>query len=151
MPVPDQPKENSLVQTFEPYLQPSTCTTHHSSRVRGGGRGRGGGHRSTINNENDDEQGLINPSQQRRNIKQRKKQWKLRELKLEINNLNKINTNTFPKYYFVRFPRKDIDSDIPSVAVNKDIRSSMGKPENIKKQNKDTLLIEGQSENQGKD
>ena len=59
LPVPDQPKENSLVQTFEPYEQPSTSTTHHSSRGRGGGRGRGGAHRSAINNENDEDQGWI--------------------------------------------------------------------------------------------
>ena len=48
LPVPDQPKENSLVQTFEPYEQPSASTTHHTSRGRGGGRGRGGAHRSAI-------------------------------------------------------------------------------------------------------
>ena len=151
MPVPDQPMENSLVQTLEPYEQPSTSTTHHSSRGRGGGRGRGGAHRSATNNENDEDQGWINPSQQRKNIRQRKKkQRKLRELKLDMNNLNEMNTNTFPKYYSVKFPRKDIDNDIPSVAVDKDIRSNIGKPKSIKKQNKDTLLMEVQSENQGK-
>ena len=150
LPVPDQSKENSLVQTFEPYEQPSTSTTHHSSRGRGGGRGRGGAHRSATNNENDEDQGWINPSQQRKNIRQRKKQRKLRELKLDMNNLNEMNTNTFPKYYSVKFPRKDIDNDIPSIAVDKDIHSNIGKPKNIKKQNKDTLLIEVQSENQGK-
>ena len=68
-------------------------TTHHTSRGRGCGRGRGGAHRSAINNENDVDQQWINPSQQRKYIRQRKKQRKLRELKLEMNNSNEFNTN----------------------------------------------------------
>ena len=43
-----------------------------------------------------------------------------------------------------------MDNDIPLVAVDKDIRSNIGNLKNIKKQNRDTLLIEVQSENQGK-
>ena len=65
-----------------------------------------------------------------------------------MNNLNGMYINTSPKYYSVRFPRKLIDNDIPLVAVDKDIRSNIGKPKNLKKQNKDTLLIEVQSGNQ---
>ena len=55
-----------------------------------------------------------------------------------MNNLNEMSTNTFPKYYSIRFPRIDIDNDITSVAVDKDIRSNIGILKNIKKQNKDT-------------
>ena len=73
MPVPDRRKAILLVETLEPYGQSSTSTTHHSSRDRGGGRGRRGAHRSATNNENDGDQGYINPSQQWKNIKQRKK------------------------------------------------------------------------------
>ena len=45
-----------------------------------------------------------------------------------MNNLNEMNTNTFPKYYSARFIRKAIDNDITSVAVNMDIRSNIGTP-----------------------
>ena len=61
-----------------------------------------------------------------------------------MNKLNEMNANTFPKYYSVKFPRKDSDNEIPLVAVDKDIRSNIGKPKIIKKQNKDTLLMEVQ-------
>ena len=52
MPTFQQPMENSFVQTLEAYEQPSTSTTHHSSKGYGGGRGRGGAHRSATKNEN---------------------------------------------------------------------------------------------------
>ena len=58
-----------------------------------------------------------------------------------MKNLNEMNANTSPKYSF-RFPRKYIDNDKPSVAVDKDIRSNIGTLKNIKRQNKETLLIE---------
>ena len=66
MPVSDQSMENSLVPTLEPYEQPSANTRHPSSRGRGGGREHGGAHWSTTNNEDYDDQGYINPSQQRK-------------------------------------------------------------------------------------
>ena len=56
-PVPEQSRENLLVQSSEPYGQPSTSTTHHSSRGCGGGRGRGGTHRIATNNEFNADQG----------------------------------------------------------------------------------------------
>ena len=41
LPDPDQPKENSLVQTLEPYEQPLASSTHHTPGGLGGGRDRG--------------------------------------------------------------------------------------------------------------
>ena len=67
-----------------------------------------------------------------------------------MNNLNQINTNTFSKYYSVRFSRKDVGNDIPLVAVEKEIPSSIGTRKVIKKQNKGTFLGEVLSENQEK-
>ena len=59
-----------------------------------------------------------------------------------MNNLNEMNSNTFPKNYSIRFPRKDIENYIPSVAVDNDIRLNIILSKNIKKWNKDTLLNE---------
>ena len=106
--VPDQSKENSLVQFLVPCEQRSTSTTHHSSRDRGGGPWRGAGHRSATNTENYEDQGQINASQQPKN----NQRWKLEEQKLEINSWNETNPNTFPNYYPIWFQRKDFDSDI---------------------------------------
>ena len=64
-----------------------------------------------------------------------------------MNNLNERNTNNFPKYNSVRLPRKDIENNTTSVPIDEDICSNIGTSKNIKKQNKDTLLIEVRSKN----
>ena len=82
--------------------------------------------------------------------KTEKKKRKIRPIKPDMNNLKEMNKNISQKNSSVRFPIKHIDNDIPLGVVEKDIRSNVGKPKNIKKQNKDTLLIEVQSEKQAK-
>ena len=55
----------------------------------------------------------------------------------------------YPKYYSSRFTRLEIEKEINVITVDKDIRDSIGEPAEIKKQNKDTLLIKVRSQNQG--
>ena len=56
-----------------------------------------------------------------------------------------MNTNSFRIYYSVKLPGKDIDNDMPSVAVDEDISSNIRIPKNVKKQYNDTLLKEVQA------
>ena len=63
---------------------------------------------------------------------------------------NTPKTNYCPKFYSVRFPRQDIGKDINVNKVERQIEAEIGgEPENIKRQNKDTLLITVKSELQG--
>ena len=55
----------------------------------------------------------------------------------------------YPKFYSLRFPRLEIEKKINVIAVDKDIRESIGEPAEIKKQSKDALLIKVRSRNQG--
>ena len=68
---------------------------------------------------------------------------------VEVNYLNQMETNPFPKYYSIKFPRMDIDSQLNVIAVEKDLKKQMGTPKSIKIQNRETLLIEVHSEAQG--
>lgn len=56
----------------------------------------------------------------------------------------------FPKFFSMKFPRMEIDSSLNVIATDADIKKQIGMPNSIKKQNRDTLLIEVKSEEQGK-
>ena len=58
------------------------------------------------------------------------------------------NEAPYPKYYSLKFPRLEIEK-INVIAVDRNIRETIGEPAEIKKQNKDTLLIKVRSRNQG--
>ena len=59
-----------------------------------------------------------------------------------MNNIPEMNANTFPKYSLIRFSRLDIENDVNSITVVRDIHSNIGMLKNIKTQNKQTLRIE---------
>ena len=56
----------------------------------------------------------------------------------------------FPKFFSMKFPRLEIDTKINVIATDLDIKRQIGFPKTIKKQNRDTLLIEVKSAEQGK-
>ena len=82
--------------------------------------------------------------------KQNKYQQKQRRLKQAISAFNRGDEiPSFPKYYSVQFPSMNIEKEINVISVDQDIRSKIGIPDDIKKQNKDTLLIKVKSNIQG--
>ena len=84
----------------------------------------------------------------KKNNRQRKnKQTKIKRLLL-ISNSNQQNVH-FTKYYSVKFPRLDLDAKLNVIATDKDLKAKIGNPAKIKKQSKDTLLIEVKSDAQG--
>jgi len=58
--------------------------------------------------------------------------------------------NPYPEFYSMKFPRIEIESKINPIAVDKDIKTQISEPKKIKELNRDTLLIEVKSDNQGK-
>ena len=83
-----------------------------------------------------------------KNNRQRKnKQKKIKRLLL-INNSNQENHH-FTKFYSVKFPRLDLDTKLNVIATDKDLKTKIGNLAMIKKQNKDTHLIEVKSDAQG--
>ena len=83
----------------------------------------------------------------RKKVRQRKsKQQKIRQL---LSTKIAPSEPHFKKFYSVKFPREDIDNKLNVVAVERDIHKQILKPASIKKQNKDTLLIEVKSSAQG--
>ena len=77
----------------------------------------------------------------------RNKQTKVKRLLL-INSSNP-ESNHFTKFYSVKFPRLDLDAKLNVIATDKDLKMKIGNPASIKKQSKDTLLIEVKSDAQG--
>ena len=75
------------------------------------------------------------------------KQKKIKRLLL-ISNGNQ-ETHHFKKFYSVKFPRLDLDTKLNVIATDKDLKAKIGNPSMIKKQNRDTLLIEVKSDAQG--
>ncbi|MEL6805241.1 MAG: hypothetical protein AAFO91_15830, partial [Bacteroidota bacterium] len=48
---------------------------------------------------------------------------------------------SFPKYFLAKFPGVDLDTDIDVLGVDQDLKAKIGTPEEIKKHNRDTLMI----------
>ena len=147
---------NSLIQTLEPYEQSTRNAAHqlpHRGRG-GGGRPVRGRQRHASTNRNDgieNENEWITPSEQRKIANQRRnKQRKLRQLESTYNELESTRMNPYPKFYSLKFPSIEIETKINLIAVDKDIKKQISEPKKIKKLNKDTLLIEVKSDNQGK-
>ena len=91
---------------------------------------------------------LIPESQIRR--KQNRSQQKQRRLRNAMRTYDEnANMHQYPKYYSLQFPRMNIEKDIDVVNVEKDLREKIGDPEQIKKQNRETLLIKVKSRSQG--
>ena len=86
-----------------------------------------------------------NKRQQNQNFR---KQRKLRQA--IITEGKNTEQTPYPKFYSLKFPRLDIEKKINVIAVDVDIRNTIGEPAEIKKQNKDTLLIKVKSQNQGR-
>ena len=76
----------------------------------------------------------------------RNKNRKIREI-LNLQQLQK--EEHFPRFFSMKFPRLEIETNLNLIAADKDINKQIGKPAKIRKQNRDTLLIEVKSEQQG--
>ena len=76
----------------------------------------------------------------------RNKNRKIREI---LNLQEQYKEEQFPRFFSMKFPRLEIETKLNLIAVDKDINKLIGKPAKIKKQNRDTLLIEVKSEQQG--
>ena len=91
---------------------------------------------------------LISESQIRK--KQNRNQQKQRKLRHAMRTYDEnANMLQYPRYYSLQFPRMNIEKDIDVVNVEKDLREKIGDPEQIKKQNRETLLIKVKSRSQG--
>ena len=55
----------------------------------------------------------------------------------------------FPRFFVMKFPGVEIDTKLNVIAVDKEIKDEIGEPKKISKLNRNSLLIEVQSENQG--
>merc|ERR1719259_1062742 len=156
METPSETTDNaySLIQTLAPFEQPTRTTTNQPpsrGRGRGGGSGRGRSRYTSIVRNDETENEWITPSQQRRNANQRRnKQRKLRQLANTHNQLENTRMTPYPKFYTMKFPRIEIESKINLVAEDKYITKQISEPKKMKKLNRDTILIEVKSDNQGK-
>ena len=90
---------------------------------------------------------LLQTTIRKKNRQRKNKQTKIKRLLL-ISNSNHENVH-FTKYYSVKFPRLDLDAKLNVIATDKDLKAKIGNPAKIKKQSKDTLLIEVKSDAQG--
>ena len=104
---------------------------------------------SQINNAVNNDQGFQKVQRRKQNQERinQNKQRKLRQVLLTQQ--REIATPTFPKYFSVQFPRISIEKEINLIALDKSIKNKIGIPVQIKKQNRDTLLIQVRSSNQG--
>ena len=145
---------NSLITTLEPYEHSTRIATHQlplRGRGRGGGSGRGRSRHTPTNRTNENENEWITPSEQRRGANHRRnKQRKLRQLENTHDQFESTRINPYPKFYSMTFPSIEIKTKLNLIAVDKDIKKQISEPKKIKKLNKDTLLIEVKSDNQGK-
>ena len=62
---------------------------------------------------------------------------------------NQTPAQSFPKYFLVKFPGTDLDTGIDVLAVDRDLKNKIGTPDEIKKHNRDTLLVKVKSRHQG--
>ena len=127
------------------HLHPNNIPfTTVRGRGRGGNKSRGGRQHRQLTANIPEPSELEN--EYKNNRQRRNKQTKIKRLLLT--NSNQQN-NHFTKYYSVKFPRLDLDAKLNVIATDKDLKAKIGNPAMIKKQNKDTLLIEVKSDAQG--
>ena len=76
----------------------------------------------------------------------KRKEQMVREAMLE----NSSSTPTFPRFFNLKFPGVNIETDLDNISAQRDIIKQIGQCDgNIKKQNRDTLLIKVKSKQQG--
>ena len=62
---------------------------------------------------------------------------------------NRNSTPSFPKYFLIKFLGKELDTRIDVLGVDNDLKVKIGKPDEIKKHNRDTLMVKVKSRSQG--
>ena len=94
----------------------------------------------------------FNHQEERRNFNRKtqrstkRKEQLVREAMME----NSSGTPTFPRFFNLKFPGVNIESDLDNISAQRDIIKQIGQCDgNIKKQNRDTLLIKVKSKQQG--
>ena len=139
----------------------ASCATDQNRYPPTAPRGRGRGVRSgrglsrhtskSRADETENENEWITPTKHRKNSNRRRnKQEKLRQLANTHDQFERTRFNSYPKFYSMKFPSIEIWTKINQIAVDKDSKKQISEPKKIKKLNKDTLLIELKSDNQGK-
>lgn len=86
--------------------------------------------------------------ERRKRTGRRIKEQKIKQL-LPLQDLF-VDEQKFPPYYVLNFPGIDIDSQLNVIAADSEIKLKIGKPKKICKLNKNALLIQVLSEEQGK-
>ena len=111
---------------------------------------------NTPNKENSEKRPTVNPETtewttvNRKNNNQRKRVVRKLRQALRLEDIFKPESEHFEKYYLIRFPRMNINSEVDIIKTDEDLRAQVGKLQKVTKAGRETLLIEsgspGQSE-----
>ena len=92
----------------------------------------------------------VSSKENERNLTARRNKFKERRIK-QLIPLQELFADEikYPPFYIIQFPGMELDRNVNVISVDDDIKERLGKPKKITKYNRDSLLIEVNSNEQG--